>query len=1083
MAQIIAKKFEIFDSVIYPGGSADHLLYEFLDNAGNLIAQVNGMAYDDGTFVTHGLPGELGDQIKFLITSNRQLGSHASYVIYSSNAPDAAQIVINTLESTKEFGRYINAQHLSYAPLPDDNLFFTTFNSNSAFVGVKQALRQNITFDETALTSFENATFVPGNDEDILRGQTWTPIFAVSGIIGSHVVGTSSNDEINNTRDGDDVLVGLGGNDKFGSDPGTPFVETETLTHNLVDKPIDVEHPHSDGMNTIYGGTEANKVLFDLSDGKDTYTFKTGGVNKTVFAYADRWQVVHTTDDPSDTDKLYSIEKILAPNYQIDNKGTFQYMETFLDLHDLSETELTGLQSEDDFVTSAVRVNSGTVLGNFGSFVGTSHADSFVLREVLGREFDGHTGVDVISYEDVTDEDGVTIKLNDGTAFITGTDLVSGPSVGGPYDEIVSIENAKGSNFGDTITGTSSQNYLYGLDGKDVFKGGNGADMLYGDAGDDTADYKTLGAFLKVLSVPNIAGRYSVDKYYGQTSATGSYERDELFSIEDIMGNTANGISIDDAGGKLVQGQGIDPVYGNVLPVTYASGNQSLKHTLRGTEHGETLTGGTAADVLDGRDGADTSKGGRGNDLYLYCFSADNDIIDDGGYATDLDTLWLNCNLSFSNLVFERFNASDIKITFAAGSGSVLLKNTMSIPIDYIKMRDGTVIDMETVAVTVKGTSGNDYVYGTQDNGAYREGSLVHDVMYGDAGNDNMYGYSGTDQIYGGADTDTLIGGDGGDHLYGEDGNDTLYGDAGDDFLYSGTDISTNTNFLYGGTGHDTYEGGSGTDTMTDASNSGNEIYKYSGGTDTIYDWGGSDTLRMNGSATIENTTITVSGYDIIVGGNLTITYFNYSNAYKIETIEFSDGSKANLTTHASWTKGTASNDTLNGTTSANTLVGYDGDDTVNALAGADQVFGGAGTDTLYGGSGADTIYGGDGNDIIEGGDDGDVIYGGAGSDNIKGNAGVDTFIWRSMGDTGDTIQDFNAGVGEKLDISDLLTGYDPLSSFITDFVQITDNGTNSFLAIDSDGGANNFVSLATIYGTGLTDEAALLTSGNLIAV
>ncbi len=635
----------------------------------------------------------------------------------------------------------------------------------------------------------------------------------------------------------------------------------------------------------------------------------------------------------------------------------------------------------------------------------------------------------------------------------------------------------------DVLGGSVDNDLIYASGGADILKGSQGSDILHGGDGDDTADYSNVAAFVAATTLSG--GGYEVKKYFGQTSATGSFVEDRLFSIEDLKGAVINGgaggLSIDGAGGKLVQGQGLDPIYNYVIPVTYAPGDQALKHTLRGTGFGETLTGGNAPDILDGRNGADTAIGGRGNDIYLYCFTADNDIIDDGGYITDLDTLWFNCDLSFSDLIFERHNRYDITITFAGATGSMLMRSAMSMPIDYIKMRDGTTVDMETVAVKVKGTSGNDYVYGTQDNGAYREGALIHDEMYGEGGNDYMYGYGGTDQIYGGANTDTLYGGDGGDHLYGEGGNDTLYGEAGDDFLYGGAD----TNAMYGGDGNDIYEGGSGTDTMTEyGGGSGNDIYIQSGGNDTIYEYLGADTLRMTGGATIENTTITSSGNNLIVAGGsgqVTINYFNYHAYYKIETIEFSDGSWADLTTHASWIKGTNAGETLNGTTSANTIIAYDGVDTVNALGGADRIFLGEGTDTGYGGSGADTIDGGPGIDIIEGGDDNDIIIGGPGADNTKGNAGVDTFVFRSMGDAGDTIQDFNAGAGETLDISDILTGFNSATDDITDFVQITDNGTNSIISIDVDGGGDNFVSLATIYGTGLTDEQALLNAGNLV--
>lgn len=68
--------------------------------------------------------------------------------------------------------------------------------------------------------------------------------------------------------------------------------------------------------------------------------------------------------------------------------------------------------------------------------------------------------------------------------------------------------------------------------------------------------------------------------------------------------------------------------------------------------------------------------------------------------------------------------------------------------------------------------------------------------------------------------------------------------------------------------------------------------------------------------------------------------------------------------------------------------------------------------------------------------------------------------------------------------MSGLLGLYDPLTDAITDFVQITTSGSNSSLFVDRDGLASiyGFTQIATISGvTGLADEAALVSSGNLI--
>ncbi|MBI4031033.1 MAG: type I secretion C-terminal target domain-containing protein [Proteobacteria bacterium] len=97
-----------------------------------------------------------------------------------------------------------------------------------------------------------------------------------------------------------------------------------------------------------------------------------------------------------------------------------------------------------------------------------------------------------------------------------------------------------------------------------------------------------------------------------------------------------------------------------------------------------------------------------------------------------------------------------------------------------------------------------------------------------------------------------------------------------------------------------------------------------------------------------------------------------------------------------------------------------------------------------------------------------------------------DTFVFEAASAFGavDVMKDFSTGQGDIIDIADVLTGYDLGIDAITDWVQITDNGTDTTLKIDQDGGANNFVTVATLLGvTGLTDETALETAGILVTV
>lgn len=151
-------------------------------------------------------------------------------------------------------------------------------------------------------------------------------------------------------------------------------------------------------------------------------------------------------------------------------------------------------------------------------------------------------------------------------------------------------------------------------------------------------------------------------------------------------------------------------------------------------------------------------------------------------------------------------------------------------------------------------------------------------------------------------------------------------------------------------------------------------------------------------------------------------------------------------------------------------------------LSSTHMIYGLNDDDTLNGTSTGEVIHGYFGDDILYGDDGSDVLIGGLGADTMTGGNGADTFF---IGDDAiDTITDFATADGDALNIAGLLTGYDPLTDAITDFVEITDDGTDSTLKIDADGGADSFVTIATLSGvTGLTNEDALEASGSLIAV
>jgi VCBS repeat-containing protein len=117
-----------------------------------------------------------------------------------------------------------------------------------------------------------------------------------------------------------------------------------------------------------------------------------------------------------------------------------------------------------------------------------------------------------------------------------------------------------------------------------------------------------------------------------------------------------------------------------------------------------------------------------------------------------------------------------------------------------------------------------------------------------------------------------------------------------------------------------------------------------------------------------------------------------------------------------------AGDDKITGDNGTDTIYGQQGTDTVSGNNQVDVLYGGSGNDIIDGGSGNDILYGGSGNDTIGGSADNDTIIGGYGADALTGDTGADTFVFLSLLDTNDTINDFQVGI-DKLDLQAIYSG------------------------------------------------------------
>lgn len=164
-------------------------------------------------------------------------------------------------------------------------------------------------------------------------------------------------------------------------------------------------------------------------------------------------------------------------------------------------------------------------------------------------------------------------------------------------------------------------------------------------------------------------------------------------------------------------------------------------------------------------------------------------------------------------------------------------------------------------------------------------GTRRRDVIVTGFANDLIDAGHGDDRILSGAGRDTVLGGAGHDHLDGGAGNDVLHGGEGHDVLL-------------GGSGDDLLAGGEGNDRL--AGGLGDDLYVYElGGHELIEETGGADTLRLGEGILPEGVRLERRREDLVLelkgdAGSLTVKDWFASEAARIETIEFAEGTSWN---------------------------------------------------------------------------------------------------------------------------------------------------------------------------------------------
>jgi Ca2+-binding RTX toxin-like protein len=913
-----------------------------------------------------------------------------------------------------------------------------------------------------------------------------------------NLTGSAFNDTL--TGDGNDnVIQGLAGNDVMVGGAGT-----DTLTYVAATAGVTVNLATATAQNTVGAGTDTISGFENLTGSAFADTLTGDGNNNLIdggagTAINDVMNGAGGTDTVTYISATAGVTVSLATTTgQVTGGAGTDTITNF--------ENLTGSAFNDTLTGDA---NANTIDGGAGNDIIQGGAGNDVLV--------GGAGTDTATYAAAAS--AVTVSLAITTAQNTG---------GAGTDTISGFENLTGSGFNDTLTGDANANTISGGAGNDIIAGRGGADVLDGGAGTDTVDYSAA------------AGGTVVNLGTGTASNDGDGSSDTLTTFENITGSAfddnltgdANANVIDGgAGNDTIQGgAGNDTLIGGAGTdtVTYAAATAAVTvnlatltaqntvgagtdtisgfENLTGSAFADTLTGDSNNNVIEGLAGNDVLNGGAGTDTVTYVDST-------AAVTVNLATLTAQNTVgagtdtisNFENLTGSAFNdtltgdANNNVIQGLAGNDS-MVGAAGTDTVTYVDATAGVTVSLAITTGQNTIGAGTDTISGFEN----LTGSAFNDILTGDANANVLQGLAGNDTLMGGAGSDTLDGGTGTDtasYAAASSGvtvdlsAGTATGDGSDTLIsienvigsaYNDTFITT--------TGIHGFDGGAGTDTLSYAPSSVGVTVNLGTGAGT---GDGSDTFtnieNIIGSAH-NDLIITGAGTHVLDGGAGTDTV-SYASASVGVTVDLSAGTGvgdgSDTLVNIENVTGSSHNDIFVSSSGNNAFDGGLGTDTVSYSAATGPVTvnlstgtaTGDGTDTL---TNIENVTGSSYADTITGSSGANVLYGGGGADLLSGGSGADTFMFKALTALAApvTIADFATLQGDKIDITDVLTGhYDPLTNAIADFVSLTASGSNTLLKIDLDGTGTTYTptTIATISGVTGLDVATLITDHHLI--
>ena len=358
----------------------------------------------------------------------------------------------------------------------------------------------------------------------------------------------------------------------------------------------------ANGINDNFAATAAPELFFG-GTGTDTVTY-TGTTAISVNL---------ATGTATNGDRYFSIENVtggsgadtftgntsnnafnggLGIDTAVFTSGAASHTFTLNASNDVVVTGTGGNTDGTDTLTGIEKVTFGATTYNL--WAGTGGNDS-IAATLAPELFVGGLGSDTVVYS--------------GTTAVNAS-LASGTATNG--DRYYAIENLKGGDGGDTLTGDGNANVLTGGGGNDTLDGGagndtfvaskivggnDGNDTYIGGSGIDTYDMSATSADTFV----NLGAGWAWSFDTAVAPAGGGFNFDNLSSIENVIGSTGANSMTGSASVNVLNGMG---------------GN-------------DTLTGGGGDDTLIGGAGDDTMYGTGGNVLFVFNPGFGNDVIND----------------------------------------------------------------------------------------------------------------------------------------------------------------------------------------------------------------------------------------------------------------------------------------------------------------------------------------------------------------------------------------------------------------------------------------------------------------------